>query len=377
MLRFALTRIVMALPTLLIVAVVGLRPDPPDPGRSGLPDAGRSGDAGQPGRSAHRLGLDQSLPTQFGIWFGNLLKGDLGQSINSQEAVLPLILSRFWVSAQIVLVAVLLASLVAVPAGVIAAWRQDSALDLGLVGTATLLLSIPTFWLGLLLLLFFGLKLEWLPVVGYVSIGDDPWPASLPDHADPDAVPARDRRDPAHGAGLDARGAAARLHHPCPRQGPDGDGGALAPRLQERLRADLDADRPRARQSAGRHRGRRNRLHHPRPGPAAGRCDLRRDYPVIQGCMLFVAFVYVLVNLVIDLCYPIFDPEGDGRMKTVPHQCADRRRAHRRPARRRRHAARSGRPTIRWPLLPREARRPQRRALGSAPTNSAATCSRA
>ncbi len=78
--------------------------------------------------------------------------------------MLPLILQRFWVSAQIVLVAVLLASCVAVPAGVIAAWKQDSGLDLGLVATATLLLSIPTFWLGLLLLLFFGLKLEWLPV---------------------------------------------------------------------------------------------------------------------------------------------------------------------------------------------------------------------
>jgi peptide/nickel transport system permease protein len=89
--------------------------------------------------------------------------------------VLPLVLEPLLVSAQIVLVAVLLASLVAVPAGMIAAWRQNSRPTWMLVGTATLLLSIPTFWLGLLLLLFFGLKLEWLPVVGYVSIGDDPW----------------------------------------------------------------------------------------------------------------------------------------------------------------------------------------------------------
>jgi peptide/nickel transport system permease protein len=112
---------------------------------------------------------------QFTLWFGNVLTGDFGQSISSHEAVLPLILSRFWVSAQLVLVAVLFASIVAVPAGVVAAWRQDSTLDIFLVAGATLLLSIPTFWLGLLLLLFFGLKLEWLPVVGYVSIADDPW----------------------------------------------------------------------------------------------------------------------------------------------------------------------------------------------------------
>ena len=77
------------------------------------------------------------------------------------------------VSAQIVFIAVLIASLIAVPAGVIAAWRQNSLTDLALVGTATVLLSIPTFWLGLLLLLFFGLKLGWLPVLGYVSIGDN------------------------------------------------------------------------------------------------------------------------------------------------------------------------------------------------------------
>ncbi len=87
--------------------------------------------------------------------------------------MLPLVVSRFLVSAEIVVVAVLLASLIAVPAGVIAAWRQNSLTDLALVGTATVLLSIPTFWLGLLLLLLFGLELGWLPVLGYVSIGDN------------------------------------------------------------------------------------------------------------------------------------------------------------------------------------------------------------
>ena len=174
MLRFALTRILMSVPTLLIVSVAVfalIRLIPGDPASLML------GDLATPASIADlqaRLGLDQSVPVQFGIWFGNLLKGDLGQSISSQQAVLPLILSRFWISAQIVLVAVALASLVAVPAGVLAAWKQDTSLDLSLVAVATLLLSIPTFWLGLLLLLFFGLKLEWLPVVGYVSIAENP-----------------------------------------------------------------------------------------------------------------------------------------------------------------------------------------------------------
>ncbi|MGE7472202.1 ABC transporter permease, partial [Bosea sp. NPDC003192] len=94
MLRFALTRIGMALPTLLIVsvAVFGLiRLIPGDPASLML------GDLATPASIADlqaRLGLDKSIPVQFGIWFGNLLKGDLGQSISSQQAVLPLILQR-------------------------------------------------------------------------------------------------------------------------------------------------------------------------------------------------------------------------------------------------------------------------------------------
>ncbi len=95
--------------------------------------------------------MTEALPEQFVIWAGNILSGDFGRSIVTDEPVLHLVLSRFMVSAEIVVIAVFLASLIAVPAGVIAAWRQNSLTDLALVGTATVLLSIPTFWLGLLL----------------------------------------------------------------------------------------------------------------------------------------------------------------------------------------------------------------------------------
>jgi peptide/nickel transport system permease protein len=137
MLRFALTRIAMAVPTLLIVAVsvfVLIRLIPGDPASLML------GDLADPASLADlraRLGLDQGIVVQFAIWFGHLLQGDLGQSITSGEAVLPLILSRFTISAQVVLAAVLLASLVAVPAGVIAAWRQNSKTDVAVVATAS------------------------------------------------------------------------------------------------------------------------------------------------------------------------------------------------------------------------------------------------
>ncbi len=309
MFRFALTRIGMAVPTLLIVAVsvfVLIRLIPGDPAQLML------GDLATPASLADlraRLGLDQSLPVQFGIWIGNVLSGDFGQSISSQQAVLPLILQRFWVSAQIVLVAVLLASCVAVPAGVIAAWKQDSALDLGLVATATLLLSIPTFWLGLLLLLFFGLKLEWLPVVGYVSIAENPWAGILylvmpiltlflheigvilrMARASTLEVLRLDYITHARAKGL-SEGAVLWRHAFKNAFGPTW---TLIGLVLGNLLGGIAV------------------VETVFTIPGLGRllvdAIFARDYPVIQGCMLFVAFTYVLVNLVIDLCYPVFDP---------------------------------------------------------------------
>ncbi len=309
MLRFALTRIGMALPTLLIVAVavfVLIRLIPGDPAQLML------GDLATPASLADlraRLGLDQSLPVQFGIWFGKVLTGDFGQSISSQQAVLPLILSRFWISAQIVLVAVLLASFVAVPAGVIAAWKQDSPIDLSLVATATLLLSIPTFWLGLLLLLFFGLKLEWLPVVGYVSISENPWSGILylimpimtlflheigvilrMARASTLEVLRLDYITHARAKGLSER--AVLWRHAF--KNAFGPTWTLIGLVLGNLLGGIAV------------------VETVFTIPGLGRllvdAIFSRDYPVIQGCMLFVAFTYVLVNLVIDLCYPVFDP---------------------------------------------------------------------
>src|SRR5690606_14746864 len=159
--------------TLLIVSLTVfflIRLVPGDPAALLLGD---QGDAVSIAALREQLGLDQSVLTQFRIWFVNILQGDFGISLWIGEPVLPLILERFSVSVQVVIPAVLLASLVAVPAGIWAAARQDSVTDIALISIATLLLSIPTFWLGLILLLVFGLQLGWLPVVGYVSMRTD------------------------------------------------------------------------------------------------------------------------------------------------------------------------------------------------------------
>jgi len=164
----------MAVPTLLLISVMVFALIRFIPGDPALLMLGDMADAQSLAQMRSSLGLDHSVVTQYLIWIKSVLSGDLGFSISTRQAVLPLLLERFSVSATIVLVAVALATLIAVPVGLFAAWKQNSAMDLGLVAGATLLLSIPSFWLGLLLLYAFGIKLGWLPVVGYVTFADDP-----------------------------------------------------------------------------------------------------------------------------------------------------------------------------------------------------------
>ncbi|MDD1497404.1 ABC transporter permease [Agrobacterium sp. CNPSo 3708] len=309
MIRFIFHRVLMAIPTLLIVAITVfalIRFIPGDPAALML------GDMATPDQIAEmrtELGLDTSLPQQFFVWAGNVLSGDFGQSIVNKEPVLPLVVSRFMVSAEIVVVAVILASLIAVPAGVIAAWRQNSATDLVLIGTATVLLSIPTFWLGLLLLLFFGLKLGWLPVLGYVSLSDN-FVSGLLYLILPIMTLV------IHEAGVLIRMARAstlevlRLDYITH---------ARAKGLSEQAvlwrHAFKNAFGPTWTMIGlilGNLLGGIAVIETVFTIPGLGRLMVdsifQRDYPVIQGCLLFVAMSYVVVNLIVDLLYPLFDP---------------------------------------------------------------------
>jgi peptide/nickel transport system permease protein len=299
----------MALPTIAIVSITVfalIRFIPGDPAALML------GDMAQPEQVAAmraELGLDRPIPQQFLIWSENVLSGDFGRSIVNGEPVLPLVASRFMVSAEIVLVAVALASLIAVPAGVIAAWRQNSLTDLALVGTATVLLSVPTFWLGLLLLLFFGLKLGWLPVLGYVSIGSNVGGGliylvlpvmTLVIHemgvlirmarASTLEVLRLDYITHARAKGL-SESAVLWKHAFKNAFGPTW---TMIGLILGNLLGGIAV------------------IETVFTIPGLGRLMVdsifARDYPVIQGCLLFVAISYVLVNLVVDLLYPLFDP---------------------------------------------------------------------
>ena len=306
---YVLRRLLMTIPTLLLVSLavfVLVRLIPGDPvslmfGDGGTPE--------QIARGRAALGLDQPVFVQFWRWLTRIAVGDFGNTITDGQAVLPLILERFQVSASVVLVSVAMAAVVGVAIGIIAAWKQDSKLDVGIVGLTTVILSIPTFWLGLLLLLLFGLKLGWLPVIGYVPISEDPWKAMLflllpvatltlhesgvvTRMARASAIEVLRLEYITHARAKGLSEARVLARHVLPN--------AFAPTwtliglILGNLLGGIAV------------------LETVFTLPGLGRLladgVFARDYPVVQGCLLFTALLYVIVNLVVDLFYPLFDP---------------------------------------------------------------------
>ena len=314
MLGYVFKRLLLTLPTLLLVSVgvfLLIRLIPGDPA---LVLLGQDADAASLASVRAELGLDRSVPVQFVTWLGHAVQGDLGRSIVTGEPVSTLILGHFGLTAAVVLVAVALATLIAITAGLVAAWRQNSAIDLAVVGAATVVLAVPSFWLGLLLLLLFGVKLGWLPFVGYIPFSQSAVQAVLflvmpvvtltitesgvltrMMRASSIDVLQLDYVTHARAKGLSE--AAVLIRHVFPN--------AFAPTL---TLVGL---------TLGHLLGGVAVIETVFTLPGLGRLMvdsvLSRDYPVVQGCLLFTAVVYVVVNLIVDLCYPIFDPRVTAR----------------------------------------------------------------
>jgi len=172
MLRFLAARLLATIPVLLVVAVfvfLLLRLTPGDPAAV---IAGDSATSEQIEQIRESLGLNEPLITQFGIWFGNVLRGDLGESFFFRMSVTELISQRIEPTLALALCTIVLAVAVAVPLGVLAAWRHGGWLDRALMGFSTLGFSIPVFVLGYLLIWLVSLHLGWLPVQGYRRVGE-------------------------------------------------------------------------------------------------------------------------------------------------------------------------------------------------------------
>jgi peptide/nickel transport system permease protein len=309
MLSFLLRRLLSTIPVLLIVAVLVfgmLRLTPGDPA------AMLAGDAASTEQIAQirtGLGLDRSIPEQFGIWFGRMLTGDLGESFYYKTRVTTLIGQRLEPTLSLALVTITLAVLVAVPLGVLAAWRFGGWLDRALMAFSVLGFSVPVFVLAYLLIWLVSLKLGWLPVQGYQRIGDGvgPWfkhlllPAitlsviyialiARVTRASVLETLGEDYIRTARAKGLPERTVLLRhalANAAVPIATVIGIGIALligGVVVTESVYAI----------------------------PGLGRLTvdavLARDFPTIQGVILLFSFVYVLVNLAVDLSYVVLDP---------------------------------------------------------------------
>ena len=306
---FLLRRLLATVPVMLMVAVLVflmLRLTPGDPAAI---MAGDNASSAEVEVIRAGLGLDRPLPVQFAIWFGDLLRGDLGESFFFKRPVTELILQRVGPTLSLATTTIVIAVLVAVPLGVLAAWRHGTIVDRLVSGFAVLGFSVPVFVLGYTLIYVFAIRLNWLPVQGYkpLSAGFGPFLYQL-------ILPSI---------------TLSVVYI------------ALIARITRASVLDvLGEDFVRTARAKGLHESVVLRRHALRNAavpivtviglgvarliggvvvtesvfniPGLGRLTvdavLGRDYPTIQGVILVFSLAYVLVNLAIDLAYTFLDP---------------------------------------------------------------------
>ncbi len=301
MLAFVLRRLGAVVPVLLAVSVLVFLMSHLTPGDPATIMLGENASAADVARLRHQLGLDRPLPVQYARYLAGVVHGDLGLSIRSGRPVALEIWDRFPPTLQLTLAAMAIAAVAGVLLGALAATSRTGVADALLMGTSLLGISMPSFWLGLLLILLFGLLLHWLPIAGQ---GD--WRALVL---------------PAVTLGAQAAAVLARLTRASLLDVLPSDfvrtaraKGLAGPRVLFRhalrnalipvvtvmglqfgalLGGAVIVESVFARSGLGRF---------------AVAAVQSRDFPVIQGIVLFAAAVYALVNLSVDVAYLVLDP---------------------------------------------------------------------
>jgi peptide/nickel transport system permease protein len=255
------------------------------------------------------FGLDRPLPVQFGEYLIDVSRGNLGKSLRTGRPVGPELARRFPITMQLAAMGVLIALAIGIPAGILAATQRGRPGDYAITGFVLVGLSVPSFWLAVLLILLFALRLGWLPPTGYISPAEDL------------AASFRHMLLPAVSLGLVLAAAITRI-------------------VRSSLLEVLGRYYIRTARAKGLAEGRVLLRHALRNAlipvitviglqfgtllggtviieqifslPGIGRYALEginlRDYPVIQGAVLSIALAFVLVNLVVDLAYGVIDP---------------------------------------------------------------------
>jgi peptide/nickel transport system permease protein len=307
MLNYILKRIMLLIPTLLLVSIISfsiLYIIPGDPAETILTGPGGGADPRAVEEFRIQRGLDKPYHIQYIKWLNNLLHGNFGYSYRTEQPVLGPILSTFRATLKLAVASMIISLIISIPLGIISAVKQYSLIDnVSMVG-AMIGVSMPNFWQGLLLILLFAVYLGWFPVAGYG------------DHGDLEHIIL-----PAITLGTSSAAITTRLMRSSMLEtiGQDYIQAARAKGLPERIvigkHALKNALIPVV-TMAGLNFGYlldgsvvvETIFAWPGIGKLTVDSIYARDYPMIQGCILFVAIVYTIVNLTVDLLYTYLDP---------------------------------------------------------------------
>jgi peptide/nickel transport system permease protein len=167
--EFLVRRLATIVPTLVFVSMLIFGLQQLLPGDPAVILAGEERDPNVVAYLREKLHLDEPLPVRYGYWIAGVLRGDLGESVRTQQPVLELILQKLPVTLELAALAMTVALLIGIPAGIVSAVGRGTAWDYGANVFALWGLSTPNFWLGILMILLFSVQLGWLPASGYVS----------------------------------------------------------------------------------------------------------------------------------------------------------------------------------------------------------------
>ena len=309
MLAYIGARLLATVPVMGVVAVVVfaiLRLTPGDPAAIIAGDAATSEQLRQ---IRIQMGLDQPLYVQFVLWAGQIVRGDLGISLISGVPVAQMILDRIGPTLALSTTIIVFSIVIAVPLGVLAAWRQGTLLDRSASAFSVLGFSMPVFVIGYLLILLFSIELGWLPVQGYRPPSDGLWPflsrLILPTLALGTAyialitritrtsmleVMGEDYIRTARAKGLKEN--AVLIHHAL-RNASVPIVTIIGVGITHLIGGVVVTE---------------SVFNVPGLGRLVVEAVLARDYPVIQGLILLFSFAYILINLLVDVLYTVLDP---------------------------------------------------------------------
>lgn len=174
MLQHVIRKVLMVIPLLILISIILFILISMLPGDAVLSMIGDTGDIAYIEQLRSQIGLDKPLYQQYFDWIRNLFKGDLGRSILTRQPVVNIVKVRFPVTLELTILAILISMVIAIPAGILSAVKRNSVWDVIMSVVSMFGIAMPPFWIGILAIMFFSLKLNWLPASGFVPFIQDP-----------------------------------------------------------------------------------------------------------------------------------------------------------------------------------------------------------